>query len=120
MFYLIAEHWRENVATDFVLCFSLHCGPISVHVKVVPVRVCFNRQVVEMLRFKEREFQSSKFCLLGVLRDRVRVLFTIFLTMSHPKDTIDGCCRGCSYVFVNKKRKRIENLRLRRLERVFS
>ena len=38
--------------TDFVLCFSLHCGPISGHVKVVLVRVCFNRHVVEMLRFK--------------------------------------------------------------------
>ena len=41
VFYLIAEHWRENVATDFVLYFSLHCGPISGHVKVVVVRVCF-------------------------------------------------------------------------------
>ena len=32
---------REAVSTDFVLCFSLHCGPISGHVEVVLVRVCF-------------------------------------------------------------------------------
>ena len=25
--------------------------------------------------------------------------------MSHPKETVDDCCRVCSYVFENKKRK---------------
>ena len=35
----IAELEKDSVATDFVLCFSLHCGPISGHVEVVLVRV---------------------------------------------------------------------------------
>ena len=47
--------------TDFVLCFSLHCGPISGHVKVVLVRVCFNRHVVEMLRLKKGNFSPRSF-----------------------------------------------------------